>query len=134
LGTFRDIDVEDLTKHKMDSEEMLIGEEAVKIVNKGKDDHRKICAVGSSVLRAIESTVTTKGHLKDYAGWTNKFIFPPYDFSVATSLVTNFHMPLSTMLMQTAAFGGYDFIMDTYEVAVKEGYKFGAYGDAMLII
>lgn len=134
LGTFRDIDVEDLTKHKMDSEEMVIGEEAVKIVNQAKDEHRRVCAVGSSVLRAIESTVTTRGHLKEYTGWTNKFIFPPYDFSVATSLVTNFHMPLSTMLMQTAAFGGYDFIMDSYEIAIKEGYRFGAYGDAMLII
>ncbi|GHT62420.1 S-adenosylmethionine:tRNA ribosyltransferase-isomerase [Bacteroidia bacterium] len=134
LGTFRDIDVEDLTKHKMDSEEMVINEEAVKIVNQGKDEHRQICAVGSSVLRAVESTVTTRGHLKDYTGWTNKFIFPPYDFSVATSLVTNFHLPLSTMLMQTAAFGGYDLIMGTYEVAIKEGYRFGAYGDAMLII
>ncbi|MDR0612001.1 MAG: tRNA preQ1(34) S-adenosylmethionine ribosyltransferase-isomerase QueA [Dysgonamonadaceae bacterium] len=134
LGTFRDIDVEDLTKHKMDSEEIIIGEEAVRIVNQAKDEHRQICAVGSSVLRAIESTVTTRGHLKEYTGWTNKFIFPPYDFSVATSIVTNFHMPLSTMLMQTAAFGGYDFIMETYDIAVKENYRFGAYGDAMLII
>ena len=134
LGTFRDIDVEDLTKHKMDSEEMIVGEDAVKIINQAKDDHKQVCAVGSSVLRAIESTVTTRGHLKEYTGWTNKFIFPPYDFSVATALVTNFHMPLSTMLMQTAAFGGYDFIMDTYGVAVKDGYRFGAYGDAMLII
>ncbi|MDR1633133.1 MAG: tRNA preQ1(34) S-adenosylmethionine ribosyltransferase-isomerase QueA [Dysgonamonadaceae bacterium] len=134
LGTFRDIDVEDLTKHKMDSEEIMIAGEAVKIVNQAKDEHRQICAVGSSVLRAIESTVTTKGHLKEYTGWTNKFIFPPYDFSVATGMVTNFHMPLSTMLMQTAAFGGYDLIMETYNIAVKEGYRFGAYGDAMLII
>jgi S-adenosylmethionine:tRNA ribosyltransferase-isomerase len=134
LGTFRDIDVEDLTKHKVDSEEMMIGEEAVRIVNQAKDEHRQVCAVGSSVIRAIESSVTTKGYLKEYTGWTNKFIFPPYDFSVATCLVTNFHMPLSTMLMQTAAFGGYNFIMEMYEVAIKEGYKFGAYGDAMLII
>lgn len=134
LGTFRDIDVEDLTKHKMDSEEIIIGAEAMRIVNRAKDEHRQICAVGSSVLRAIESTVTTRGHLKEYTGWTNKFIFPPYDFSVATGVVTNFHMPLSTMLMQTAAFGGYDFIMETYEIAVKENYRFGAYGDAMLII
>lgn len=134
LGTFRDIDVEDLTKHKMDSEEIIIGTEAVRIVNRAKDEHRQICAVGSSVLRAIESTVTTRGHLKEYTGWTNKFIFPPYDFSVATGVITNFHMPLSTMLMQTAAFGGYDFIMETYDIAVKEGYRFGAYGDAMLII
>jgi S-adenosylmethionine:tRNA ribosyltransferase-isomerase len=134
LGTFRGIDVEDLTKHKMDSEEIIITEDAVKTVNQAKDEHRQICAVGFSVLRAIESTVTTRGHLKEYSGWTNKFIFPPYDFSVATSLITNFHLPLSTMLMQTAAFGGYDFIMQIYGIAVKEGYRFGAYGDAMLII
>ncbi|MDR2692543.1 MAG: tRNA preQ1(34) S-adenosylmethionine ribosyltransferase-isomerase QueA [Dysgonamonadaceae bacterium] len=134
LGTFRDIEVEDLTKYKMDSEELMVGLEAVEMVNQAKDEQRKICAVGSSVLRAIESTVTTKGHLKEYTGWTNKFIFPPYDFSVATCLLTNFHMPLSTMLMQTAAFGGYAFIMDTYNTAIKEGYRFGAYGDAMLIL
>ena len=134
LGTFRDIDVEDLTKHKMDSEEMIIGGDAIKIINQSKDNHKQVCAVGSSVMRAIESAVTTRGHVKEFSGWTNKFIFPPYDFSVATSLVTNFHMPLSTMLMQTAAFGGYDLIMHTYELAVKEGYRFGAYGDAMLII
>jgi len=134
LGTFRDIDVEDLTKHKMDSEEMIVGEEAVTIINQAKDNHKQVCAVGSSVLRALETAVTTRGHLKEYDGWTNKFIFPPYDFSVATALVTNFHMPLSTMLMQTAAFGGYNFIMDTYQIAVKEGYRFGAYGDAMMII
>lgn len=134
LGTFREIDVEDLTKHKMDSEEIIIGAEAMRIVNQAKDEHRQICAVGSSVSRAIESTVTTRGHLKEYTGWTNKFIFPPYDFSVASCIVTNFHMPLSTMLMQTAAFGGYDFIMETYDIAVKENYRFGAYGDAILII
>jgi S-adenosylmethionine:tRNA ribosyltransferase-isomerase len=134
LGNFRDIDVEDLTKYKMDSEEMIIGDDAVNIVNKTKDNNKQICAVGSSVLRAVETTVTTKGHLKAYEGWTNKFIFPPYDFSVATCLVTNFHLPLSTMLMQTAAFGGYDFIMNIYQQAIKDGYRFGAYGDAMLII
>jgi S-adenosylmethionine:tRNA ribosyltransferase-isomerase len=134
LGNFRDIDVEDLTKHKMDSEEMIVGTEAVNIVNNAKDRHSQVCAVGSSVLRAIESTVTTRGHLKEYEGWTNKFIFPPYDFSVSTSFVTNFHLPLSTMLMQTAAFSGFDFLMDVYDLAIKEGYKFGAYGDAMLIL
>jgi S-adenosylmethionine:tRNA ribosyltransferase-isomerase len=134
LGNFRDIDVEDLTKHKMDSEEMIIGEEAVTVVNKAKDNHNQICAVGSSVLRATESTVTTRGHLKEYEGWTNKFIFPPYDFSVATCMVTNFHLPLSTMLMQTAAFGGFEFIMKAYQQAIKNEYRFGAYGDAMLII
>ena len=134
LGNFRDIDVEDLTKHKMDSEQIIISEDAIKAVNKAKDQNRQVCAVGTSVIRAIESTVTTGGHLKEYDGWTNKFIFPPYDFSVATSLITNFHLPLSIMLMQTAAFGGYDLIMDVYEQAIKEKYRFGAYGDAMLII
>jgi len=134
LGNFRDIDVEDLTKHKMDSEEIIIREDAVKIVNKAKSNNRQICAIGTSVSRAIESTVTTQGFLKEYEGWTNKFIFPPYDFSVASSLITNLHLPLSTMLMQTAAFGGYDLITDAYKQALKENYKFGAYGDAMLII
>jgi S-adenosylmethionine:tRNA ribosyltransferase-isomerase len=134
LGNFRDIDVEDLTKHKMDSEEIIIREDAVEIVNKAKSNNRQICAVGTSVSRAIESTVTTQGFLKEYEGWTNKFIFPPYDFSVASSLITNLHLPLSTMLMQTAAFGGYDLITDAYKQALKENYKFGAYGDAMLII
>jgi len=134
LGNFRDIDVEDLTKHKMDSEQIIIKEEAINVVNKAKDENRQVCAIGTSVIRAIESTVTTGGHLKEYDGWTNKFIFPPYDFSVATSLITNFHLPLSIMLMQTAAFGGYDLIMDVYKQAIKEKYRFGAYGDAMLII
>jgi S-adenosylmethionine:tRNA ribosyltransferase-isomerase len=134
LGNFRDIDVEDLTKHKMDSEQLTIEEEAVKMVNKAKDNMKQICAVGTSVSRAVESAVTTGGHLKEFDGWTNKFIFPPYDFSVITSLITNFHLPLSTMLMHAAAFGGFDLIMDTYKLAIKEKYRFGAYGDAMLII
>lgn len=134
LGNFREIDVEDLTKHKMDSEQMLVTPELVNFVNKAKDENRKVCAVGTSVMRAIESTVSTDGHLKPYDGWTNKFIFPPYDFTVATSLVTNFHMPLSTMLMMTSAFGGYELIDQAYDIAVKEKYRFGAYGDAMLIL
>jgi S-adenosylmethionine:tRNA ribosyltransferase-isomerase len=134
LGNFRDIDVEDLTKHKMDSEQVIIPSEAVSIVNKTKDRNRQICYVGTSVLRAIESTVTSGGHLKEFEGWTNKFIFPPYDFMVATSLITNFHLPLSSMLMQTTAFGGFDLIMDAYQQAIAEKYRFGAYGDAMLII
>jgi S-adenosylmethionine:tRNA ribosyltransferase-isomerase len=134
LGNFRDIDVEDLTKHKMDSEQLTIEEEAVKMVNKAKDKMKQICAVGTSASRAVESAVTTGGHLKEFEGWTNKFIFPPYDFSVITSLITNFHLPLSTMLMHAAAFGGFDLIMDTYKLAIKEKYRFGAYGDAMLII
>ena len=134
LGNFREVDVEDLTKHKMDSEQVFINAEAVKIVNKAKDENHKICAVGSSVIRAVESAMTTGGHLKEYENWTNKFIFPPYDFSVATNLVTNLHLPLSTMLMQTTAFGGYDLIMEAYKTAVTEEYRFGAYGDAMLIL
>jgi S-adenosylmethionine:tRNA ribosyltransferase-isomerase len=134
LGNFREIDVEDLTKHKMDSEQMIVNDKVVKIVNEGKDGNRRICAVGTSVMRAIETAVSTDGRLKEFEGWTNKFIFPPYDFSVATSLVTNFHLPLSTLLMMTASFGGYNLIMDAYKTAVNEKYHFGAYGDAMLVI
>jgi S-adenosylmethionine:tRNA-ribosyltransferase-isomerase (queuine synthetase) len=118
----------------MDSEQMVVNAEVVKTVNEAKDSNNQICAVGTSVMRAIETAVSTDGHLKEFEGWTNKFIFPPYDFSVATSMVTNFHMPLSTLLMMTASFGGYDLIMDAYDVALKEKYRFGAYGDAMLII
>ena len=134
LGNFRDIDVEDLTKHKMDSEQMFVTGEAVKIVNRAKDLGRSVCAVGTTVMRAIESTVSTDGHLKEYEGWTNKFIFPPYDFTVANAMVSNFHMPLSTLLMIVAAFGGYEQVMDAYHIALKEGYRFGTYGDAMLIL
>ena len=134
LGNFREIDVEDLTKHKMDSEQMVVNGDVVNIVNTAKDNGRQICAVGTSVMRAIETAVSTDGHLKEFEGWTNKFIFPPYDFSVASSMITNFHMPLSTLLMMTASFGGYDLIMDAYDVALKEKYSFGAYGDAMLIL
>lgn len=134
LGNFRDIDVEDLTKHKMDSEQMVVSEEAVNMVNNAKDMGKSVCAVGTTVMRAIESTVRTDGHLKPYEGWTNKFIFPPYEFTVADSLISNFHMPLSTLLMLVAAFGGYDLIMDAYNVAIKEDYRFGTYGDAMLVL
>ena len=133
LGNFRDIDVEDLTKHKTDSEQMIVNEEAVRIVNHAKDLNRQVCAVGTTVMRAIESTVSTDGHLKEYAGWTNKFIFPPYDFTVANAMISNFHMPLSTLLMIVAAFGGYEQVMEAYNVALKEEYRFGTYGDAMLI-
>ena len=133
LGNFRDIDVEDLTKHKTDSEQMIVTEEAVKVVNRAKDLNRQVCAVGTTVMRAIESTVSTDGHLKEYEGWTNKFIFPPYDFTVANAMVSNFHMPLSTLLMIVAAFGGYEQVMEAYNVALKEDYRFGTYGDAMLI-
>lgn len=134
LGNFREIDVEDLTKHKMESEDMIINEDVVNLVNKAKDSGHQICAVGTSVMRAMETAVSTDAHLKEFEGWTNKFIFPPYEFSLATSMVTNFHLPLSTLLMMAAAFGGYELIMKAYEVAIKEQYRFGAYGDAMLIL
>lgn len=134
LGNFREIDVEDLTKHKTDSEQMTVDAEAVKIVNNAKEHGRNVCAVGTTVMRAIESTVSTDGRLKEYQGWTNKFIFPPYDFTVANSMISNFHMPLSTLLMITAAFGGYEQVMSAYDIALKEGYRFGTYGDALLII
>ena len=134
LGSFRDIDVEDLTKHRMDSEQMRITEEVAERINDRRDKEHKVCAVGVSTLRAMESSVSMNGHIKAFDGWTNKFIFPPYDFTTAEALVTNFHMPYSVMLMMTCAFGGYDSVMKAYNVAIKEGYKFGAYGDAMLII
>ena len=134
LGNYREIDVEDLTKHRMDSEEMEASQELVDKVNATKDAAGRVCAVGTSVLRAMASAVSMGGHMKTYTGWTNKFIFPPYDFTVADALVSNFHLPYSTMLMMVCAFGGYDLVMDAYKKAVKEGYKFGAYGDSMLII
>ncbi len=134
LGTFRMVEVEDLTKHKMDSEEAIITEEACKIINDGKDKKKKVCAVGTTVMRALESSVSTTGHVNPYSGWTNKFIFPPYDFSVANCMITNFHMPESTLLMQVAAFGGYDLVMKAYKEAIKEKYRFYSYGDAMLIL
>jgi len=134
LGTFRSVEVEDLTKHKMDSEQVIIEEPAVSIVNAAKDAKKRICAVGTTTMRAIETSVSTNGHLKPYSGWTNKFIFPPYDFSVANCMITNFHMPESTLLMMVSAFAGYDFLMEAYKVAIKEKYKFFTYGDAMLIL
>ncbi len=134
LGNFREIDVEDLTKHRMDSEDMVVTQELVDIVNAAKDENRQVCAVGTSVLRGIESAVSMGGHMKTYSGWTNKFIFPPYDFTVATAMVSNFHLPYSTMLMMVCAFGGYDLVMRAYEEAISEKYRFGAYGDAMLIV
>ena len=134
LGNFRSVDVEDLTKHKMDSEQIWIREEACEIVNNAKNQKKNICAVGTTVMRTLESSVSTQGHLKPFEGWTNKFIFPPYEFSVANRMVTNFHLPMSTLLMQVAAFGGYDFVMEAYQKAIKEGYRFGTYGDAMLIL
>jgi S-adenosylmethionine:tRNA ribosyltransferase-isomerase len=134
LGNFRSVDVEDLTKHKMDSEQIEINELAVEQVNSGKKKKKQICAVGTTVVRTLETSVSTLGTLKPFEGWTNKFIFPPFEFSVPTSMVTNFHLPLSTLLMMACAFGGYDRVMAAYQEAIKEKYRFGTYGDAMLII
>ncbi|MDK2841579.1 MAG: S-adenosylmethionine:tRNA ribosyltransferase-isomerase [Anaerophaga sp.] len=134
LGSFRSVEVEDLTKHKMDSEQIIIPEEAARIINRAKDQRKRICAVGTTVMRTIESSVSTNGHVNPFEGWTNKFIFPPYEFSVADAMVSNFHLPYSTLLMMVAAFGGYDLIMKAYKTAVKEKYRFGTYGDAMLIL
>lgn len=134
LGNFEGIEVEDLTKHKMSSEQMIISAEACNIVNEAKQNGRNICAVGVSTARATETAVGTDGLLKEYNGWTNKFIFPPYEFGVANSMVANFYHPESTMLMSAAAFGGYDIVMEGYKLALKHEYKFGCYGDAMLIL
>ncbi|HAQ65913.1 MAG TPA: tRNA preQ1(34) S-adenosylmethionine ribosyltransferase-isomerase QueA [Bacteroidales bacterium] len=134
LGNFRNIEVEDLTKHKMDSEEMYVNEKAVEIINNTKDSRAKVVAIGTTTMKAIETAVTISGHVKTYSGWTNKFIFPPYDFTVADALVTNFHLPMSSMMMMVAAFAGYDMLIKAYKTAVEEKYKFFTYGDAMLII
>ncbi len=134
LGTFNPVEVEDLSKHKMDSEELKIDRKAVEIVNKGLEEKRRVCAVGTTAMRAIESAVSSNGKLNEIEGWTNKFIFPPYDFSIANCMITNFHTPKSTLLMMVSAFAGHDFTKRAYEEAVKEGYKFYSYGDAMLII
>jgi S-adenosylmethionine:tRNA ribosyltransferase-isomerase len=134
LGTFRPIEVEDLSKHKMDAEYYHIDEYAVKIVNKAKEENRKICAIGTTTVRAIESSVTAQNHLKAAEGWTNTFIHPPYDFSIPNSLVTNFHLPKTSLLIMVCAFAGYDLVMEAYQQAIKEKYRFFSYGDAMLII
>ena len=134
LGNFHDIEVEDLTKHKVDSESMHIGAEACPIVNKAKAEGRRVCAVGTSVIKATETAVGTDGMLKEYTGWTNRFIFPPYDFGLADTMLANFYHPLSTLLMSTAAFGGYDLVMEAYRLAVENEYKFGCFGDALLIL
>ena len=134
LGTFRPVEVEDLTKHKMDSEEVFINEDAVKTVNRALDEKKRVCAIGTTVMRAMESAVTTQKHLKPFEGWTNKFIFPPYEFGVGNAMITNFHMPESTLLMLVCAFGGYDNVMKAYKEAIKKKYRFYSYGDAMLII
>lgn len=134
LGTFRSIEVEDLSKHKMDSEEINISEHAASIINKAKEKGKKICAVGTTVNRTIESSNTTNNMVIPFKGWTNKFMFPPYDFQVANCMVTNFHLPKSTLMMHVASFGGYDFVMKAYKEAVKKKYKFHTFGDAMLIL
>ncbi len=133
LSMFRDIDVEDLTKHKMDSEQMFVNDEAADMFNQTHEREHKVCAIGTTVLRALETASMSNGYIKPYEGWTSRFIFPPYEFSTADALVSNFQQPLSTMLMNACAFGGYDMVMEAYNVAVKEGYRFGAYGDALLI-
>jgi S-adenosylmethionine:tRNA ribosyltransferase-isomerase len=134
LGSFDSIEVEDLTKHKMSSEQMKVDAQACDIVNRARKEGHHICAVGVTTMRAAESAVGTDGMLKEYDGWTNKFIFPPYDFGLADRMVVNFYYSESTMLMSTAAFGGYDLIMEAYQKAVENGYKFGCFGDCMLIL
>ncbi|MFO7880633.1 MAG: tRNA preQ1(34) S-adenosylmethionine ribosyltransferase-isomerase QueA [Bacteroidota bacterium] len=134
LGNFRGVDVEDLTKHKMDSEEIVIPQETVDMVNKAKEQKRQVCAVGTTVLRTLESSKSTMGMLKPYEGWTNLFIFPPYEVQIPTSMITNFHLPKSTLMMMVSAFAGYENLMHAYKVAIEEKYRFGTYGDAMLII
>jgi S-adenosylmethionine:tRNA ribosyltransferase-isomerase len=134
LGTFRAVEVEDLSKHKMDSEEIFINPDTADLINSGIQNKRKVCAVGTTSMRAIETSVTTQGLITPYEGWTNKFIYPPYDFNIANCMITNFHTPKSTLLMMVSAFGGHDLIMSAYEEAIKEKYKFFSYGDAMLIL
>lgn len=134
LGSFRTVEVEDLTKHKMDSEQVIIPEICAETVNEAKRNNRRVCAIGTTTVRAIETSVSTEGFLKPYDGWTNKFIFPPYDFSVADCLVTNFHTPLSTLLMMISSFCGHELMMQAYHEAIREKYRFYSYGDAMLIL
>lgn len=134
LGTFAPVEVEDLSKHKMESEQGVITQETVDIVNKAIDANKRICAVGTTSMRAIESSVSADNHLNVFNGWTNKFIFPPYEFGIANCMITNFHEPKSTLMMNTSAFAGHDFLMKAYKEAIKEKYKFNSYGDAMLIL
>lgn len=134
LGTFAPVEVEDLSKHKMESEQIVIPQKAADIVNHAIDEKKKICAVGTTSMRALESSVSANSHLNPYDGWTNKFIHPPYDFGIANCMVTNFHTPKSTLIMMVSAFAGHDFLMKAYKEAVKEKYKFYSYGDAMLIL
>ncbi len=134
LGTFRPVDVEDLTKHKMDSEQLFIPQSTADKVNQTRAEKKKVCAIGTTVIRGLESAVSVERHLKPYDGWTNKFIFPPYEFSIPDALITNFHTPKSTLIMMVSAYGGYDLIMKAYKEAIKEKYNFYSYGDAMLIL
>ena len=134
LGNFRTVDVEDLSKHKMDSEQFFVEEAAAEAVNAAKRQEHKVVAIGTTVMRTIETAVSTNGMIKPMEGWTNKFIFAPYEFTVADAMVTNLHLPYSTQLMMVAAFGGYETVMNAYKVAKEEGYRFGTYGDAMLIL
>lgn len=134
LGTFNPVEVEDLSKHKMDSEEMQIDEKAADIVNNAKLAKKNVCAVGTTVMRSLESSVSSNGMLNPFDGWTNKFIFPPYDFSIANRMITNFHLPKSTLLMMISAFADHDMVVHAYEEAVKEKYRFYSYGDAMMIL
>ena len=134
LGNFKSVDVEDLSKHKVESEQISISNELVQAVDKAHADNKRVCAVGTEVMRALEHVVGTNGQIKAYDGWTNKFIYPPYDFTVANAFFVNFYMPQSSQLMMVAAFGGHDKVMSAYNQAVKEGYRFGDYGDAMLIL
>lgn len=134
LGNFKSVDVEDLSKHKVESEQISISAELVQAVDKAHAAAQRVCAVGTEVMRALEHVVGTNGQIKAYDGWTNKFIYPPYEFTVANAFFVNLYMPQSSQLMQVAAFGGYERVMDAYNIAVKEGYRFGDYGDAMLIL
>lgn len=134
LGNFRKVDVEDLTKHKMESEQAFISEQTADIINSAKEASRRVCCIGTTTMRALESSVSSNRTLKPFDGWTNRFIFPPYEFSIANSMVTNFHLPYSTQLMMVSAFVGYEKTKELYDIAQKEGYRFGTYGDAMLIL
>lgn len=134
LGTFNPVEVEDLSKHKMDSEEMLIDARAVEVVNHAKREKNNICAIGTTVMRSLESSVSSNGMLNEFEGWTNKFVFPPHDFSIANSMVTNFHLPKSTLLMMISAFADHEMIIQAYKEAIKEKYRFYSYGDAMMIL
>lgn len=134
VGTFRQVDVEDLTKHKTDSENYAISEPSTVIINNALDNKKMVCAIGTTSLKALESSVSANNRVKPFAGWTDKFIFPPYDFKISNALLTNFHLPESILLMMTCAFGGHELIMEAYDVAIREKYKFFSYGDAMLII